>query len=431
MERLEMSQKERQRLEVLNRVQRGELALVKAAELLHLSYRQAKRVYRRWRRQGDRGLAHGLRGRSSNRKTDDAKRQQVLERYRDQYADFGPTLAAEYLAKDGLPVSVETLRRWLLAAGLWQKRRQRSAHRSWRARKDHCGEMVQMDGSHHDWFEGRRDRAVLMVAIDDATNRTYARFFEAETTAAAFETFKRYVNLYGLPRSLYVDKDSIYRPGRDRTVEEELADVPATTQFGRAMVQLGVELICAHSPQAKGRVERRNGLFQDRLVKALRLEGISDLARANDYLEQTFLPDLNERFTVVAKQRADLHRRVPPRLALDQVLAFEEERTVQNDWTVRWRNRWFQLTAANGRLGLAGRRVVVREQLDGTIHLLFGGRELEWRELPGRPERPAAATPTEDDGPPPETGSAAGKPAADHPWRRPFKRHRGAAREER
>ncbi|MCI0355907.1 MAG: ISNCY family transposase, partial [Acidobacteria bacterium] len=386
MERLEMSQKERRRLEVLSRVKRGALSLVKAAELLHLSYRQAKRVYRRYCRQGDRGLVHRLRGRPSNRGTDEALRRKVLQRYRDTYVDFGPTLACEYLAKDGLKVSVETLRLWLLKAGLWVKQRQRSAHRSWRPRKEHCGEMVQMDGSPHDWFEGRRERAVLMVAIDDATNRTYARFFEEETTAAAFVTFQRYVELYGLPRALYVDKDSIYRPGRDKTVDEELAEEPAPTQFGRAMAKLGIELICAHSPQAKGRVERRHGVFQDRLVKALRLEGLSDLDGANAYLEKSFLAELNARFTVAATQSSDLHRRVPAGLELAGVLVFEEKRVVQNDWTVRWRNRWFQLTAANGRLALAGKRVLVREQLDGTIGLHYRGRDLAWRELPGRPE---------------------------------------------
>lgn len=419
MERLVMSGKERRRLEVLHRVKRGELSLRKASECLGLSYRQAKRVYQRLRQQGDRGLVHRARGRPSNRKADAAKRQQVVARYRDQYPDFGPTLAAEYLAKDGLPVSVETLRSWLLSEGLWHRRRKRSAHRSWRARKEHCGEMLQMDGSHHDWFEGRRERAVLMVAIDDATNRTYARFFEEETTAAAFATFERYVEWYGLPRSLYVDKDSIYRPGRDKTVEEELAGAAATTQFGRAMAKLGVKLICAHSPQAKGRVERRNGVFQDRLVKALRLEGISDLDSANTYLEERFLPELNERFTVVARERADLHRRVPAGVALHEVLAFEEERAVQNDWTVRWRNRWFQLTAVNGRLALAGKRVVVREQLDGTIQVVYAGRSLEWYELPGRPERTDARQHAGAS----ERGHGGGpwQPPPGHPWRRPFK----------
>jgi hypothetical protein len=254
--------------------------------------------------------------------------------------------------------------------------------------------------------------------IDDATNRTHARFFQAETTAAAFETFKRYVKLYGLPRSLYVDKDSIYRPSRDRTVEEELAAEPAKTQFGRAMEELAVELICAHSPQAKGRVERRNGVFQDRLVKAMRLEGISTLETANNYLEESFLPELNERFTVEAKARCDLHRRVPRGVDLDQVLVFQEERVVQNDCTVRWRNRWFQLTSVNGRLSLAGKRLVVREQLDGTIRLVYRGGELDWRELPQRPERSQTQAAARQGKPRAACGTGACKPAADHPWRR-------------
>jgi transposase len=419
MERLAMSMRECKRLEVLSRVKRGELSLVKAAALLQLSYRQAKRVYGRYRREGDRGLVHGLRGRASNRHTDASLRARVLERYQQRYGDFGPTLAAEYLAKDGLKVSVETLRGGLKSAGLWENRRKRSAHRAWRVRREHVGELVQMDGSHHDWFEGRRPWAVLMVMIDDASNRTYARLFESETTAAAFIIFKRYVEYYDLPLALYVDRDSIYRPGRDRTVEEELAGDPARTQFGRAMAELGVELICANSPQAKGRVERRNAVFQDRLVKALRLEGISDLDSANAYLEENFLPDLNARFTVTPKRPADLHRRLPDHLQLDRILVFQEERVVQKDWTVRWRNRWFQLTGTNGPLGLAGKRVLVCEQLDGTIRLRYRERDLQWRELAERPER--AGTQQKEQGQPKGT-KRPWTPPEDHPWRRPYKR---------
>lgn len=422
MERLEMSARERRRLEVLSRVKRKEVQLRKAAELLQLSYRQVKRVYRRYVQEGDRGLVHRLRGRPSNRKVEDAWHQAIVKRYREKYGDFGPTLAAEYLAKEGMKVSVETLRRWLLSAGLWEAKRRRSAHRSWRARKAHAGEMVQMDGSHHDWFEGRRAWAVLMVMIDDATNRTYARFFEAETTAAAFEIFQRYVQSYGLPRSLYVDKDSIYRPGRDRTVEEELAGEPSTTQFGRAMEELGVELICAHSPQAKGRVERRNAVFQDRLVKALRLEGIRDLESANAYLEESFLVELNERFVVAARQRADVHRRVPRGLDLKRVLVFQERRRVQNDWTVRWRNRWFQLKCANGRLAVVGKQVQVCEQLDGTMRMVYRGRELDWSELPGRPERAPTTQQTCTQMRAKEASSnGTWKPSLDHPWRRKWR----------
>jgi transposase len=422
MERLEMSKKERQRLEVLSRVKWGDMSLRTAAELLGLSYRHAKRVFRRYREKGDRGLVHGLRGRASNHGQEAGKREAALTAYREKYGDFGPTLAAEYLAKDGVVLAAETLRRWPVAAGLWTVSRKRSAHRSWRARKDHCGEMVQMDGSEHDWFEGRGPRAVLMVMIDDATNRTYARFFEAETTAAAFEVFQRYVNLYSLPRSLYVDKDSIYRPGRDRTVDEELAGNPAQTQFGRAMKELGVELMCAHSPQAKGRVERRNGVLQDRLVKAMRLEGIRTLATANSYLEDSFLPELNERFTVVAKAGCDWHRRVPRGLNLEEVLVFQEERVVQNDNTVRWRNRWFQLISATGRSSLTGKRLLVRERLDGAIRLVYRGRELAWRELPERPERGHAKPTARRQDSQQAKARASWKPEPNHPWRQLWRR---------
>jgi len=342
-----------------------------------------------------------------------------LELYRTKYGDFGPTLACEYLAKDDQEqVGVETLRQWLIEEELWVARRRRPVHRKWRERKGHFGEMVQLDGSHHDWFEGRREKAVLMVLIDDATNRTYARFFEGETTEASFETFRRYVGRYGLPRSVYADKAAIYRTTRDATVDENLADKLPETQFGRAMKELDVELILAHSPQAKGRVERRNAVFQDRLVKALRLKRISDLEGANAFLEEEFLTDMNEKFNVPPRERSDLHRRVPRRVKLERVLSFQEARVVQNDWTIRWRNRWFQLTEANQKLALVKRKLTVCEQLDGTVLLLLGKRALAWEELPERPERAAAVKP------PRKSTSASGdnrKPSAKHPWRRPYK----------
>lgn len=416
METLAMNVKERRRLDVFSRVVSGELTLVKASELLKLSYRQAKRAYARYRSDGDAGVVHGLRGRVSNRRTDEEKKARVLKLFEEKYRDFGPTLAAEYLAsEDGEAVAVETLRGWLKGAGLWQPRRKRSAHRKWRARREHLGEMVQLDGSHHDWFEGRREKAVLMVLIDDATNRTYAWFFEEETTAASFETFRRYVERYGLPHAVYADKASIYRTTRDATVDESLADELPQTQFGRAMQELGVALILAHSPQAKGRVERRNGVFQDRLVKALRLKKISDLESANAFLEEEFLETLNRKFAVSPKESADLHRRVPRGVKLERVLSFQEERVVQKDWTIRWRNRWFQLTEANQKLALVNRKVTVCEQLDGTIVIVFGKRELAWKELP---ERPAKVRP---DKTPPKDSGGVKKPSPKHPWRRAYK----------
>jgi transposase-like protein len=268
-------------LELLSRVKDGVLKLVKAAELVGLSYRQMKRVWKRSRDEGDAGLAHRGRGRASNRRRDAGFRKRVLARYAKQYPDFGPTLASEYLAQEALPVDHETLRRWLLEAGLWRKQRRRQKHRQRRERRAHCGELIQMDGSHHDWFEGRRGWAVLMVMIDDATNRTYARFYEAEDTRAALDILGRYARRYGLPQALYVDHDSIYECTREARMDEELRGAGPQTQFARAMQVLAVDLIPANSPQAKGRVERRHGVFQDRLVKALRLLKISTVETAN------------------------------------------------------------------------------------------------------------------------------------------------------
>ena len=294
---LKMSGKERRRVEVFVRVQRCELTLRKAAELLELSYRQTLRGFARYEELGDAGVMHQLRGKQSNRQSPVGLQKRALALYVKKYRDFGPTLAVEYLAEeDGLIVCVSTLRRWLTQAELWKPKRVGARHRKWRERKPHFGEMVQVDGSLHDWFEGRRAKASLIVMIDDATNWMYARFFEEETTRAVMETFWRYVLKYGLPRSLYVDRDSIYEITRDATVDENLKETGPLTQFGRALRDLNVQLILAYSPQAKGRVERRHGVLQDRLVKALRRKKISTLRAANDYLDQTFLDPFNERF---------------------------------------------------------------------------------------------------------------------------------------
>ena len=413
-----LSAKERKRLELFGKVKRGSLRLAKAAQLLQLSYRQVKRSFRRYARAGAAGLAHRLRGRRSNRRSSATRRAAILRRYRERYADFGPTLAAEYLVRDRLAVSVQTLRRWLIAEGLWEVRRHTSQHRRWREPKEYLGEMVQMDGSHHDWFEGRRDGAVLMVMIDDATHRVYARFFEEETTEAAMTTLYHYVRLYGLPRSLYVDRDSIYRVNREAATDEALRGDMPMSQFGRAMKELDVKLICAHSPQAKGRVERCNGTLQDRLVKALRLEKITTLEQANRYLEKRFLAEFNERFRCPAAKPGDLHRRVPRGVDLDLVLSNQEERVVRNDWTVSWRNRWFQLSESHRKLALVKQRVLVCEQLDGTIRMRYCGRELVWIELASRPNREklrGKERSTEKG-----KGQTKGpwKPPADHPWRR-------------
>lgn len=415
MGKLRLSAKERLRLEVLSKVKKGGINLAKAAELLGVSYRQVLRIWQRFLAEGSQGLRHGLRDQASNRQFETGRRERILELYQAKYGDFGPTLAVEYLRKqDGENLSQETLRRWLIRAGLWQPRRRGAPHREWRERRAHWGELVQMDGSEHDWFEGRRGRASLMVMIDDATNWTHAKFFESETTAAAMTVFQEYVGYYGLPRTLYVDRDSIYETTRDSTVDEALKDAAPLTQFGRAMKELEVGLILAHSPQAKGRVERRHGVFQDRFVKALRLQKISSLDGGNHFLETEFLDELNEQFNVEARSPTDLHRNVPRGVKLEHVLSYQEQRVVQNDWTVSWCNRIFQLHEPHQKLALARKKILVSELLDGQIRLTHQGRDLSWSELPARPST-AQSKPSANGAIP-----ASYKPAATHPWRRPF-----------
>src|ERR1019366_8292757 len=381
MEILLMSGKERKRMVVLAEVKQGKLSVAAAGRVLGVCYRQAKRIWRRFKNKGDAGLLHRSRGQPGPRRKTAVLRSQVLARYRERYPDFGPTLAAEKLHQEGLTVDHETLRRRL----------------------------VQLDGSHHDWFEGRRDKAVLMVMVDDATHRTGARFSEEETTRAAYDVFDGWVRKNGLPGSLYVDRDSIYRCERVATVAEQIAGQEPRTQFGRAMEQLGVEVILAHSPQAKGRVERRNGLLQDRLVKELRLAGISDLAAANEFLEQKFLPALNRRFIVAARSSVDAHRQGAWNLG--EILSWEEWRVVAKDWTVAWADRWFQIAAEHERLSLAGRKVMVRQLRCGTVQLLYNGVKLRWKALPARPARVTALR---------RAGrNQLSKPGQAHPWRQP------------
>jgi Helix-turn-helix domain len=409
MEKLLMSQKERVRLIVMEQVKQDELTLAEACEVLSLSYRQTKRVWRRYRIDGDKGLVHGLRGKAGKRAKPATLKERILARYEERYPDFGPTLAAEYLAAEGMVVDHETLRRWRLAQGKPGLRRRRQRHRQWRQRKPCFGAMVQLDGSHHDWFEGRGSRCVLMVMVDDATNRVWAQFFEEETTRASYDMFEGWAQQQGLPQSLYVDRDSIYRCEGVGSVAEQLAGKEPQTQFGRAMEQLGVELILANSPQAKGRVERMNGVLQDRLVKALRLEGISEMKAANKFLRKKFLPAFNRKFELQAASQADVHRKAPG--DLDQVLSWREERVVQRDWTVVHERHWYQLDREHEALSLAGKKVTVRTLREGTVHLERGGKKLKFKELSARPERQAVAA-AENSKPVKEW-----KPAPDHPWR--------------
>jgi transposase len=404
-----MSSKERLRLELISRIKRRELTVVKAAELSGLSVRQMRRICKRHKDQGEAGLIHRSRGKKPNNHIGEEVRSKVLLRYQEKYADFGPTLASEKLAEDGHELSPDTLSRWLKDAGLWQRRRRRSKHRHRRQRRSCLGELLQMDGSEHDWFEGRADRAVLMVMIDDATNLMLCRFFRRENLESAFEMFERWARAYGLPRALYVDRAGIYRAERESTGDELIAGIEPVTQFGRAMKELEVELILANSPQAKGRVERRNGLLQDRLVKEMRLAKINSIQAANAFLENGYLTELNQRYQCEPANSADLHRSMPASMKLDEILCEQEKRAVGQDWCVRWKNQYLQIDKVHMHLELAGKTAVVKQKRDGTILVAHAQQRLECRIVPARPQapRPKPVIRNNKKWTPPET----------HPWK--------------
>ena len=410
---LVMSQKERSRLVMMTRVQEKAMTIKEAVEVMRTSYRQGRRIYRRYVSEGDKGLIHRNRGRPSNRSKPCELKEIVLALYREQYWDFGPTLAAEKLEElDGYEVDHETLRLWLLAAGLWKRQRKHPKHRERRERKAHFGELVQMDGSHHRWFENRGDEGCLMDMVDDATGKTLALLSEEETTAAAMKVLWAWVEKYGIPKAIYVDWKNVYVTQREPTVEEQLAGELPLTQFGRACQKLGIEIITASSPQAKGRVERKHGVYQDRWVKELRLAGIKDMERANQSLSG-FTEKLNARFAVEPRGSADFHRPVPQGMDLRHVFCLEESRTVGNDWVVRYKNRFFQIVSQSN-LPPAGRKVLVQEHLDGAVHIACREREVLFTEIKELPRKPMVTQQKQQNSEPKRKYI----PPPDHPWRR-------------
>lgn len=408
-----MSPKELQRVPVIESVLAKQVTQVEAAVCLELSTRQARRLERRFEREGAGGLAHRSRGRRSNRAKPLKIRAQVLALIREKYPDFGPTLASEKLGeRDKIVVSDETLRLWMRSEGLWAGRRRPRPHRQWRERRACLGQMVQMDGSHHDWLEGRARKLVLMGYIDDATGKAYARFYDSEDLPGALDSFKRYVRLYGIPQSIYLDKHTIYRSPKEPTVEEQLQGKDPQSQFERALSELGVKVIHANSPQAKGRIERLFKTLQDRLVKEMRLAHIKTLEEANRFLKG-FLVRFNRRFARPARQPGNLHRPAPVGKVLDQVLCVKEPRVVANDGTIRINGERLQLLPS-GLRPLAKRGVTVTISPQGRMGVLYEGKPLAYRVLPEQPRRPAEPNPFKAARSFPQM---ARKPEANHPWR--------------
>lgn len=416
-----MSQTERERLQVLHGIAQGHWRQVEGARRMRLSTRQVRRLQRRVAAEGDRGVIHRLRGRRSNRKIPEKIQKRVLAEVRRRYADFGPTLAAEHLAAGGVVVSRETLRRWMGVAGLWRSRRRRvRAIHVWRERRAAFGELVMMDSSPFRWLEERGPGLQLIALIDDATGRIGARLAEQDSTEENLRTLGGWLQHQGRPLALYTDKNSLFVTSRPVQWQEQLHDQPALTQFGRALRELDIEWIAAHSPQAKGRIERLFRSLQDRLVKEMRLRGIETLEQANHYLECTFLPWWQQRFARQPRNPRDAHRRLAREHRLEQILSIREARSVSPDYTVSWQGQRWGLRREQVCAGLRGARVEVERRLDGSIWLRFRGRYWSLRHCPAA--APASVSPS-GLRPPGLTDQRRSKakskriPPPDHPWR--------------
>ena len=387
---LTMSIKEIDKLKVIHEVLQKRLKQRQAARQLGISTRQVKRLCRRVRREGNRGLVHRLRGLPSNHQLKAGLLQEALGRVKALYRDFGPTLANEKLRKiHNIFMSPFTLRQGMIQACLWQPRKHKVKHRAWRERRACVGELEQLDGSPHDWFEGRAPRCVLLIFIDDATSRIlHGEFIPVEDTVSLLRAVWAYLLLHGRPLSFYVDKDSIYKINRQVTIEEELRDEQPLTQFTRAMKELGIEVITAHSPQAKGRVERGFKTHQDRLVKELRLAGISTIEAANRFLKDVYIPDHNARCAVEPANPTNAHRPLLPSHRLEEILSIRTERVVANDFTLRYQNQFFQITEGQPVRVRPKDTVWVEIRLDGSKHIRFKDHYLHFKPIAKRPYKP-------------------------------------------
>ncbi len=404
-----MSRREAKRLHIIHQALDKKITQAEAAGLIGLGDRQIRRLIRRIREEGDEGICHRSRGKASNHRIPKKVKERALKLFKQEYADFNLAHATEKLFEvQGISLSDETLRLWLIEAAIPYKKRKAKKHRERRDRKDNFGELVQIDGSHHDWFEGRGPVCVFMGYIDDATNTVYGRFYDYEGTMPAMDSMKRYIKQYGVPKSVYLDKHTTYKSWAEPTIEEELNGQKPMSHFEKSLAALEIEVIHANSPQAKGRVERLFKTLQDRLVREMRLRGIKSVDEANEFLT-TYLPKFNKRFQKEAASPADLHRPAPHARELDRILCVKEERTVKNDFTIAHNGTLYQIEQATH-----AKKVTVEERLDGTLHITYKGQELRYREITKKPakETPGQRLLLRERKP--------WTPPLDHPWKRTF-----------
>jgi len=412
-EKIIMSGKEIDRYHIIRQIIDKQLLQITAAATLGLSDRQTRRLQRKVEKEGAKGLIHLSRGQPSHHKLPDAFAKKVIDKIREKYSSCEPTFTSEKLFEnEGLKISVTAIRNLMIKEGLWLPKKRGTRHRKLRERKSAYGEMIQFDGSDHDWFEDRGPRCTLLLGIDDATGKlVHGLFAEKEALRSVFSCFREYFQKHGRPASIYLDRHSIYkteRPiqGNGKTFEE--------TQFARAMAELDIKIIYAYSPQAKGRIERSFGTHQNRLVKELRLAGINTLDGANQFLNEIYLPKHNRRFAVTPKSSANLHRPLRPADNLDHILSLRSERLVTNDFTILYEKEIFQLERFQPVNIFPKTKVIVEEWIDESVHLFCREKELNWH----RTEKPLPVR--KDEWVIPARPKSSWKPPITHPWKRKF-----------
>ena len=418
MTTITLTEEEFFKYETITKLTAGAITIKQAREQLGLSARQIKRLKRRVADYGADGVLHGLRGRASNNRTAQAKTDEASKLLKGTYADFGPTFAAEKLKEiHGIALSKEHTRQLMAKLGLWKpkKKKENKQYHAWRPRKEWFGSLEQFDGSYHLWFEDRAEECCLLAAIDDATSTvTRAEFGKSESVVEVASFWKAYAIERGKPLAIYLDKFSTYKINHKNAKDNH----ELMTQFQRMMKELGINLITAHSPEAKGRVERLFGTLQDRLVKELRLAGISTIPEANQFLKDVFIPKFNAQFGVIAAEEGDLHRALANTETenLDAIFSIQKMRRVRNDFTIQFENEWLQLEKIQPCTVLRNDAVLIEKRLDGTLHLRLRGKYLAFKILPARPEktkeRVTALVPKKEKFP--------WVPPANHPWRKPF-----------
>jgi transposase len=439
MKELTLNKKEQTRLQIMNLVLQGECMVAEAASLMGISERQAWRLLAVYRKDGAAALAHGNRGRAPSNMLSEQTRRKVLELAHGTYAGFNHSHLTEMLEeREELPLSRSTVRRILMAEGLRSpKKRRAPKHRSRRERRSQEGMLLQIDGSIHDWLEGRGPYLTLLGAIDDATGIVFALFRELEDAHGYFLLLEEIIKSKGVPLALYSDRHSIFVPSakEKETLEEQLLGKREPTQFGRALLELGIQAIFALSPQAKGRIERLWGTFQSRLIAELRLAGVSSLEEANEFL-RSFLPRFNTRFGVVATEAGLAYRQLDPTLCLEGVLCFKYQRTVAADNTISFGGRTLQLLESAQRLSYTHARVEVQERMDGSLVVVYQDKVIATKEAPlhavilraRNGKRGTVPKPTDDNSVlqvagedsklKPKNDSRSKKPAEDHPWKK-------------